>query len=81
MTAVGTRAFFCEVDQEYCTKTMYLPGLDNLAEFGGLGGGPVFALRRLNLELIGFVKEYSPGRDAFHFSMARLIDADGRITI
>jgi trypsin-like peptidase len=80
VTAVGTRSFISEVDQEHSAKTIYLGGLNDLTEFGGMSGGPVFVLRKLNLEFVGIVREYSPDREAFHFTHAGLIDSDGNIT-
>jgi hypothetical protein len=81
VTAVGMRSFICEVDQQYSAKTLYIEGLDDLTDFGGMSGGPVFVLRNLNLEFVGIVREYSADRDAFLFTHAGLIGSDGQITV
>lgn len=81
VTAVGTRSFICEVDERHSITTIYLDGLNDLTEFGGMSGGPVFVLRKLNLEFVGIVREYSPDRYAFHFTHAGLIGSDGQITV
>jgi hypothetical protein len=81
VTAVGTRSFISEVNQAHSVKTIYLDGLNDLTEFGGMSGGPVFVLHKLNLEFVGIVREYSPDRDAFHFTRAGLIGSDGHITV
>jgi hypothetical protein len=60
-------------------KNLYLDGLSDLVEFGGMSGGPGFVLRKLNLEFVGIVREYSPDRDAFYFTHAGLINSDGQI--
>src|ERR1017187_4611851 len=81
VTAVGTRSFISEVNQAHSVKTIYLDGLNDLTEFGGMRWGRVFVLHKLNLEFVGIVREYSPDRDAFHFTRAGLIGSDGHITV
>ena len=74
VTAVGNLSFICAFDRQSWLTHFYYKGADSLREFGGMSGGPAFALRNLNFEFVGAVQKY-----AIHFAHAGLIGSNGHI--
>jgi hypothetical protein len=81
VTGVGKLAFFCAFDRQSWLKRFDYKGADSLPEFRGMSGGPAFALRSLNFEFVGVIKEYAADTDAIYFAHAGLIGSDGHINL
>ena len=80
-TASGQLSFLCTVEKEFMVKPFDYKGVEDLTEFGGMSGGPVFAVRSLNLEFVGIIREYSPDTNTFYFTHAGLIAENGEVTV
>lgn len=81
VTAVGKLSFICAFDRQSWLKHYDYKGTDSLPEFCGMSGGPAFALRHLNFEFVGVIKEYAAGMDAIYFAHSGLIGSNGHIML
>ena len=81
VTAVGNLSFVCAFDRQSWLKHFDYRGAGSLPGFGGMSGGPAFALRPLNFEFIGVIREYAAGMDAIYFTHAGLIGSNGHINL
>jgi hypothetical protein len=81
VTASGHLSFLCEVKPESMVKPFDYKGVADLTEFGGMSGGPVFAVRPLNLEFVGIVREYSSDSSTFYFTHAGIIAENGQLNL